>query len=638
MAEDIADVDVPPSASGSSGSGGVHARPTRAHLLTLPAQSRADLLFTNSEILAPMVRASSAPLRLLALEYGADLVYTEEIVDRAITSCDRILNDDVGSIDYVKKPSSFSPKVRRRMRNRNEIPVVLRILPAFESGRLIYQMGTGESSLALPAALRVVKDVDGIDVNMGCPKKFSVSGGMGSALLSDPHRACDVIRTLRRNLGETPVSAKIRLLGDVRSTVEFARGLIGAGANAVAIHARRVGDESTTAARWDDAAEVVRELKRVENVPVILNGDLYARDDMTEMRRRTGCDGVMMARPALYNASLFRKPPPPASASEDDSAPEKYSYSSPLLSSKTSVARRYMSLCHSYGTSFKNAKYVVCEMMNHRRTPPNISYRLSMDFDDGRTVDEVCRTQSTEELCRLWDVNLSGIKGQTVDAGMWLDGKLPGMGNENENENENGTAAVAVAAMGGAVAEAKGEALTSPAAPANAGGGGNGREGTDGRTYDDRYFLDPEGLRRERESKVKDSAKGAEAGAGTKAKAKANSSAADVPATDVRAVAKDVEAEAKTAAAVDVSSAVADGGGNDGEEEKKEAHEEEEETKTTTKTTTPAAPSSSRDGTTEENAARRGGGSVEKGQECQSQEGECRGPVGGSDAKRPRLE
>lgn len=33
-----------------------------------------------------------------------------------------------------------------------------------------------------------VNDVAGIDVNCGCPKKFSISGGMGAALLSNPDK------------------------------------------------------------------------------------------------------------------------------------------------------------------------------------------------------------------------------------------------------------------------------------------------------------------------------------------------------------------------------------------------------------------------------------------------------------------
>ena len=31
-------------------------------------------------------------------------------------------------------------------------------------------------------------DIDGIDVNMGCPKSFSLKGGMGAALLSHPDK------------------------------------------------------------------------------------------------------------------------------------------------------------------------------------------------------------------------------------------------------------------------------------------------------------------------------------------------------------------------------------------------------------------------------------------------------------------
>ncbi len=36
------------------------------------------------------------------------------------------------------------------------------------------------------------KDVASIDINMGCPKHFSVQGGMGVALMSKPDVACDV--------------------------------------------------------------------------------------------------------------------------------------------------------------------------------------------------------------------------------------------------------------------------------------------------------------------------------------------------------------------------------------------------------------------------------------------------------------
>eukprot|EP00568_Trieres_chinensis_P017875 CAMPEP_0183324024 /NCGR_PEP_ID=MMETSP0160_2-20130417/75928_1 /TAXON_ID=2839 ORGANISM="Odontella Sinensis, Strain Grunow 1884" /NCGR_SAMPLE_ID=MMETSP0160_2 /ASSEMBLY_ACC=CAM_ASM_000250 /LENGTH=503 /DNA_ID=CAMNT_0025491517 /DNA_START=26 /DNA_END=1537 /DNA_ORIENTATION=- len=460
----------PPSqenAASAPSTGPIAATPTaeeetrRSPLAGLPAQDRADALFrprppsdpsygAGVEILAPMVRASTAPLRSLALSYGADLTYTEEIIDRSITSCDRVVNDELGTVDYVKNVSSFSRKVKDRMRKRGEVPVVLRIVPEAERGRLIYQMGTGESNLALPAALHVQADVDGVDINMGCPKKFSVSGGMGSALLSDPKRACDIIKTLRRNL-EVPVSAKIRLLKDDASTVDFVRSLVQAGANAIAIHAREVGDAPTTPAKWDRLENVVKVLKGTESVPIILNGDLYTRDDMIRMRRKTTADGIMLARPALYNTSIFRKPPPSAGGEWVEGM---YGYDSPLLEDKTSVVRSYLEQSVRYASNPKNTKYVLCEFMNNRRTPPRLVLSMPQRYPEGQTIDAVCRCKTIEDLCKLWDVKVSASSAPWKgDVGEWFHRQAS--------------------------------------------------EGAD-RKYDDRYFLDPEGLRKEREAKAQE--------------------------------------------------------------------------------------------------------------------------------------
>ena len=40
------------------------------------------------------------------------------------------------------------------------------------------------------------KDVAVVDINMGCPKSFSISGGMGAALLSNPELIHDVLHLL----------------------------------------------------------------------------------------------------------------------------------------------------------------------------------------------------------------------------------------------------------------------------------------------------------------------------------------------------------------------------------------------------------------------------------------------------------
>lgn len=54
----------------------------------------ADERFRNKTILAPMVRAGQLPLRLLALDYGADLVYTEELIDYKLLQCTRTENGE----------------------------------------------------------------------------------------------------------------------------------------------------------------------------------------------------------------------------------------------------------------------------------------------------------------------------------------------------------------------------------------------------------------------------------------------------------------------------------------------------------------------------------------------------------------
>lgn len=48
--------------------------------------------YDNKIILAPMVRMNTLPFRLLALDYGADLVYSEELVDHKLVKTERKVN------------------------------------------------------------------------------------------------------------------------------------------------------------------------------------------------------------------------------------------------------------------------------------------------------------------------------------------------------------------------------------------------------------------------------------------------------------------------------------------------------------------------------------------------------------------
>ena len=139
-------------------------------------------------VLAPMVRAGTLPLRLLSLEHGADLVYGEEIIDRKIAKCERRVNRELGTVDFV---------IPNNGKGQDE-SVVFRTCPA-EAGRVVFQIGTASPEFAVPAALKVrparaaerawgregaaprhapggqvCHDVAAIDINMGCPKSGEI--------------------------------------------------------------------------------------------------------------------------------------------------------------------------------------------------------------------------------------------------------------------------------------------------------------------------------------------------------------------------------------------------------------------------------------------------------------------------------
>jgi tRNA-dihydrouridine synthase 2 len=106
--------------------------------------------------------------------------------------------------------------------------------------------------------------VAGIDINMGCPKEFSVKGGMGSALLTQPEKAQKILRTLVQGV-KIPVTCKIRILPDLESTVELCKKLASCGIAAIAVHGR-TKEERPRHANHND---FIRAVAQSVNIPVI---------------------------------------------------------------------------------------------------------------------------------------------------------------------------------------------------------------------------------------------------------------------------------------------------------------------------------------------------------------------------------
>ncbi|KAJ8884262.1 hypothetical protein PR048_016119 [Dryococelus australis] len=108
------------------------------------------------------------------------------------------------------------------------------------------------------------QDVSGIDVNMGCPKEFSVKGGMGAALLTQVEKAQEILKTLVQGI-KVPVTCKIRILPDLVETIQLCQSLAATGIAAITIHGR-TRDERP---QHSNHSDVIKDVAEVLDIPII---------------------------------------------------------------------------------------------------------------------------------------------------------------------------------------------------------------------------------------------------------------------------------------------------------------------------------------------------------------------------------
>ena len=254
--------------------------------------------------LAPMVRSGELPTRLLALHYGADLVWGPETIDRALIGTTRRLNPHTGTVDFTRRPSNGG---RPHPEDAPE-SIIYRLHPEKEKGKLIFQLGTAHPDTAVEAARLVAGDVAGIDVNAGCPKPFSTTGGMGAALLRDPERLASILRALVGSVGAERaigISVKIRLLPEPADTRALVRRLARTGITGLTVHCRTPAmrpRERAVRAQLRDVVGICREA----GIACLMNGDVAGRDEAVRLAEEYGADGALIATAAEANPSVFR--------------------------------------------------------------------------------------------------------------------------------------------------------------------------------------------------------------------------------------------------------------------------------------------------------------------------------------------
>ena len=187
--------------------------------------------------------------------------------------------------------------------SRSEAALASEVVKAAGVPLSVQLLGEDPRRLAAAAGVMARAGADVVDLNLGCPAKRVVRRGAGAALLRDTGRIEAALAAMRR---EVPglLSAKMRAgFDDASRALDNALAIEAAGADFLVIHPRRRVDFYEGVADW----RIIAEVKRALRIPVVGNGDCWYAADALRMTRETGCDAVMIGRPAARNPWIFRQ-------------------------------------------------------------------------------------------------------------------------------------------------------------------------------------------------------------------------------------------------------------------------------------------------------------------------------------------
>ena len=168
----------------------------------------------------------------------------------------------------------------------------------------------GSDVVRMGKAAKIVKDLgfDGIDINMGCPVRDVVKHGAGAGLIGNYENSEKIIKSVKKSVGNLPVSIKTRLGININIAEDWCTFLLKQDLAALTIHGRTAKQMSKVPADWDEIGQIIKLRNDISpKTPIIGNGDVKSYKEVIALSEKYGIDGVMIGRGVFADPWVFCK-------------------------------------------------------------------------------------------------------------------------------------------------------------------------------------------------------------------------------------------------------------------------------------------------------------------------------------------
>jgi len=222
--------------------------------------------------LAPLAGYTDLPFRSVVKKFGCDMTFSEMINANAIA-----FENDKTKKMMIKSPFETPYFVQIAVNNIDNMKKTVEIINQKD-------------------------EIDGIDLNLGCPVNKARRSGYGGILLKNENKEFlkEIVKTLV-TVSKKPVSVKMRLGFDEIVAVDRAKMFEDFGVSFLTIHGRTVKQMYKGKANYEEIKKVVESV----NIPVIANGDITNYQKAKEVLEYTGASGVAIGRGAVGKPWIF---------------------------------------------------------------------------------------------------------------------------------------------------------------------------------------------------------------------------------------------------------------------------------------------------------------------------------------------